>query len=186
MFHKTPFEIYKKNIPSPFLDYHNRTVNKLLRKKHYSSLRVTVEQKYHQFLHRDISDFMSYLVKNSDLFYLKFLNKNGEDHFCRFGLIDNRIYHKRGIYLYTLDSEIVYIGRCRDSFYKRFNINYGRISPINCYKEGQSTNTHMNSLMNLYGDRVQVYLCILSDDEQIIEAEKSLISQIQPAWNRRR
>lgn len=88
--------------------------------------------------------------------------------------------------MYEYDGNIMYIGRCRDNYFKRFNINYGTIHPINCYKEGQSTNTHMNSLMNKYGDNISIYLCPLTNINEIIAAEEMLIKQLQPSWNRKK
>jgi hypothetical protein len=185
-FIETPFKIYAKDIPSPFLQYDGHPVNELLCKRQYSSLRVAIEKHYPQFLNMSIKSFMTYLVQCGDPFYLKFLNKNGQDNFCRFELTDEAIYPKRGLYLYVYNGEIRYIGRCRDNFYKRFNINYGNIAPINCYKEGQSTNTHMNSLMNTYGENIKIYICPLMNVEEIENAEDILIKQVQPAWNRKK
>jgi hypothetical protein len=171
---------------SPFLQYDGHMVNDLLNKKHYASLRFAIENRYPQFLNSRIQSFMKYLVQNNDQFYLKFLNKNGNDTFCRFGLTDKDVFQKRGLYLYEFNGNIMYIGRCRDNYYKRFNVNYGTIQPINCYKEGQSTNTHMNSLMNKYGDKISIYLCPLINVNEIIAAEEVLIKQLQPSWNRKK
>lgn len=186
VFVNTPFTIYEKDITSPFLQYDGHTVNDLLNKKHYASLRPEVEKRYPEFVNSRIQTFMRYLVHNKDNFYLKFLNKNGNDAFCRFGLTDPEVFQKRGLYLYEYDKNIVYIGRCRDSYYKRFNLNYGIIHPINCYKEGQSTNTYMNSLINRYGDKISIYLCPMTNTTEISAVEENLIKQLQPSWNRKK
>lgn len=186
VFFSTPFQIYEKNIPSPFLQYSKHTVEELLHKKHYSSLRTIIARAYPQYLNQNIQAFMKYLLQCNDQFYLRFLNKNGLDNFCRFGLTDHSIHKKRGLYLYMRNDKIVYIGRCRDNYYNRFNNNYGHINPINCYKEGQSTNTHMNSLMNRHGENTKIYLCPISDIDEIIHAEETLIREMQPIWNRKK
>ncbi len=118
--------------------------------------------------------------------YLKFLNKNGADNFCIFHLKDKSIFNKKGLYLYTLDDALVYVGRCKDNFANRFNMNYGKISPKNCFKDGQSTNTHINSLMNKYHDRIDIYILTLNDDSEIEQLEKTLIESYNPKWNRKR
>jgi hypothetical protein len=185
VFIETPFEVYEKNIPSPFLDYRGRKVIDLLQKNNYFSLTKTINKEYSQFLNADISELMTYLIRNNDNLFLCFLNKNGNDTFCRFSLSDESIYNQRGLYLYTYKDEIVYIGRCRDSYLKRFgNSNYGNIDPINCYKHGQSTNTHMNSLINRFGDDIKIYLCALSDVNEIEESERILRQRLRPVWNR--
>ena len=132
-FVKTAFSFYERNIPSPFLQYRGRTVADMIKRKHYSSLGSIIKDKYNQFLNSDIQHFMTYLVNNNDDFYRRFLNKDGNSVFCKFNLTDRTVYNKRGLYLYMLNGEITYIGRCRDSFGKRFGVNgYGKIAPINC------------------------------------------------------
>ena len=182
-FFSTPFIIYKKDLPSPFLEYKRHTVDNLLKKKHYLSLRHTIERGYPQFLHKNIQNFMRYLVQNNDHFFRRFLNKYGADDFCHYGLTDENIFYKKGLYLYHYEGEVVYIGRCRDNYHSRFNINYGKIHPINCYKEGQATNTRMNSLMNRYGEKIKIFLCPLTSDDEICTSEKVLIDRFKPKWN---
>lgn len=58
IFTKTPFKFYEKDIMSPFLQYDGHTVNNLLNKRHYASLRSTVENQYPQFLNSRIQSFM--------------------------------------------------------------------------------------------------------------------------------
>ncbi len=186
VFIKTSFEIFEKDLPSPFLQYDSHTVSELLNKKHYKSLELYIKETYPNFWDKNINIFMEYLVKNNDSFYEKFLNKNGNDRFCRFRIDDKSVYDKRGLYLYLYKNKINYIGRCRDNYYKRFNVNYGQIYPINCFKEGQSTNTYINSLMNNYGRDISIYLCPLTDKNEIVNIEESLIKKLQPLWNRKK
>lgn len=185
VFFKTPFALYEKDIPSPFLQYSGPLVRRLLDKKYYKSLKRYIEMKYPQFLNEKIQTLMQFLISEEDPVYLKFLNKNGSDLFCRFGLTDKNVFSQKGLYLYKYVENITYIGRCRDNYLKRFNINYGTIQPINCYKEGQSTNTHMNALMNKYGDNISIFLCPLVSDDEIVIAEKKLIRLLKPIWNRK-
>lgn len=183
-FFEVEFLISQMDIHNTFLGYKGKTVECLLNRSKYSSLKSEVQLKYSRFLFEDISVFMQYLIENEDEFYLRFLNKNGSDPFCVFKLCNPLVYNLKGLYIYLLDGELKYIGRCRDSFYQRFNINYGKISPLNCYKEGQSTNTHMNSLMNRYKNRISIYVCPITDINEITEMEKQLISMYKPEWNR--
>lgn len=183
-FNVTPFQIFEKNIANAFLKYDNHTVEELLEKKYYKKLSDGIDKNYSSFLKQNIQVFMKYLVEQNDEFYKLFLNKNGTDLFCSFKLCDASIFNEKGVYLYVHQDEIKYIGRCRDTFRNRFNVNYGSIQPINCYKEGQSTNTHMNSLMNEYGENIYIYLCVLDDIEEIIKLETDLIGALKPEWNK--
>jgi len=96
---------------------------------------------------------------------------------------DKTILNKKGLYLYTVGSEIKYIGRCLDTFQKRFNQGYGKIHPKNCYKDGQATNCHLNSKITENKDGVKLYVCPLEDDNAIIEIENDLIVEFNPDWN---
>lgn len=62
--------------------------------------------------------------------------------FCRF--LRMELPKTSGVYLWVDDEdEIIYIGETKN-LYNRFNDGYGRISPRNCYKDGQYTNIKMN------------------------------------------
>ena len=153
----------------------------------YYGLKAKIKMKeYPRFLDEEINVLMRHLVNEKDKFYLELLNECGDKKFCRFHLTDEHIYNKRGLYLYALNGRIMYIGRCLDNFANRFNNNYGMIAPRNCYKGGQSTNTHINSLVNYYGHNIEIYLCILLKENEIIQAEKLLIDNLNPEWNRRK
>ncbi len=185
-FHQTSITIVKTDICNTFLNYSGRTVEYMLTKKYYKNLTNVVTSKYSMFLHEDISIFLNFLFEGDDLFYSKFLNKNGADKFCEFKLSDKDFYNLKGLYAYFLYGELMYIGRCKDSFYQRFNINYGKISPINCFKEGQSTNTHINSLVNKHQSNICLFLCPMEDENEIISSERKLISLYRPKWNRQK
>lgn len=105
-------------------------------------------EKYNNHLDTKIGDFLIFLKNNNDSFYKKFLNPYGDGEYCKFMISDQEVIDKKGLYLYKLGEEVLYIGRCRDSFKKRFNQGYGTIHPKNCYLDGQSTNCHINSLIN--------------------------------------
>ncbi len=184
LFHQTSFVVNKTDIKNLFLGYNNNTLSQMLEKKQYAPLKSEILKKYLEFLEKNIQEFMEYLLKTNNNFYLKFLNKNGNNDFCEFELTQQEILNKKGLYLYKYKDEIKYIGRCRDNFGNRFNTGYGRINFVNCYKHGQSTNTHLNSLMNKYYKDVTIYLAIMEDDLSIEKTEKELIQAYKPEWNR--
>ena len=187
VFHQTSFEISRRNISKTFLQYHSsKTIREQLQTRWYYGVatKEKVKKEYSRFLDEEINVLMKHLVASGDKFYREFLNKCGDKKFCEFRLTDKQVYKKRGLYLYTLDGNPVYVGRCIDNFISRFNRNYGKISPKNCYKGGRSTNTHINSLVNFHADKIGIYLCVLSDEEKIIQVEKLLRGKLQLEWNR--
>lgn len=171
------------NIENVFSYKNNKTLAETLNHKKYKKLFEEVEVKYKEFNKKELGFFLLSLKNNSDCFYKKFLNKYGDERYCNFFINDKKILSKKGIYYYQINSEVVYIGRCLDSFNKRINRGYGRINPKNCYLDGQSTNCHLNSLINSNCSKIELFVLLLDDDENIKNIEKKLIKYYQPVWN---
>jgi hypothetical protein len=96
------------------------------------------------------------------------------------------VLNQKGLYAYTVENELVYIGRCLDTFKKRINYGYGKIAPKNCYRDGQSTNCHLNSLITIEKQTKSVCLYILNmnDIDEIKNTEVDLIQKYNPRWNK--
>lgn len=121
--------------------------------------------------------------KKGDNFYLCFLNKYGDKQYCEFSIIDNNYFNKKGLYIYCVNNELKYIGRCTDSFNTRINQGYGKIHPKNCYLDGQTTNCRLNYLIGQNQSNIKFLVYIMTDNKIIIQAEKDLIKQYKPPWN---
>jgi hypothetical protein len=79
---------------------------------------------------------------------------------------------------------IRYIGRTVDFAGRMGPVNYGSISPKNCYRSGQSTNCKINSHVLLAvkdGQTVALYILPTND----LAIETGIINAVQPAWNGR-
>lgn len=133
--------------------------------------------------HKPLGTFLSERKQAGDVFYRRFLNAYGDDWYCAFSIQDKAIQMQKGLYCYVLDDQVMYIGRCRDSFEKRINQGYGVIHPKNCYLDGQATNCHLNALINQYTDDVQCWYYPLLDNISIEQIESKLISWYKPVWN---
>lgn len=142
--------------------------------------------RYPSFLGENLGAFLLSLKLNSDSFYLEFLNKYGDKFYSTFFITDERYLNKKGLYLFTFENIVYYIGRCRETFGKRINQGYGKIAPKNCYRDGQATNCHINSLITENPDKVRFYVHIMENNHDIIEAEKYLIAIYKPIWNDRK
>jgi hypothetical protein len=55
------------------------------------------------------------------------------------------------------------------------NQGYGVIHPKNCYRDGQATNCHLNSLIAEEGGEIGFWVCPLERNTDIKELEKRLI-----------
>ena len=108
------------------------------------------------------------------------LHEWGEGPFCRFK-IQGRSRRESGVYLITDDQEIVFIGFSAD-LGRRFNQNYGTISPRKCYEISEIENCMINNLIleaSLSGREVLVYL-IRDGDQALCDELKDIFV---PDWN---
>ena len=116
------------------------------------------------------------------------VHRFGHGLFCGFD-IPPGIPDRKGLYVFVINGEVLYLGRCLTTFKKRLK-EYGHISPSNCAeKNGQLTNCHVNiELNNAFksGARVEVGISPMSCDEKGIKAaeRKALdgMRKINPYW----
>jgi len=148
----------------------------------YHHLGNIILHHYPDDLYKEIGEFLLQLKNNCDYTYLKFLNKFGDLRYCTFRS-DCMDINKKGVYLFQHNGEIVYIGKCKDSFKQIINQGYGIIHPKNCYLDGQSTNCHINNLINNTNGNIDFYITEIDNDQEMIQLKKSLIRTHQPKWN---
>jgi len=161
----------------------NKTLSETIEHHRYSNLSNIVLENYSEFLGHGLGEFLSILKKKNDENYRLFLNRYGDLEYSNFMIDDKVTLDKKDLYVYTVDNEVKYIGRCLDTFRRRINQGYGKIHPKNCYKDGQATNCHLNSLITENKDDVGLYVCPLDDDNEIIQIENDLIVKYNPDWN---
>ena len=103
------------------------------------------------------------------------LNKYGNLDFCRFIL--NNLPAKSGVYALYEDEILVYIGRAKNLSIRWGKMNYGSISPKNCYVGGQSTNCKVNNYIyeaTKSGKKLKLYIY---ETQNYIQVEKHLLSE---------
>jgi len=161
----------------------NSTVNETILKPRYVKLRDLIQRKYVEYCDLSIGDFLLQLKSNNDPTYKYFLNPYGDGQYCKFKAILNEYSALKGLYAFTLAENVVYVGRCLDDFNTRINNGYGRISPKNCYLDGQATNCHINELINNVQGNVELWVLNLNENDDIIETERLMIKDFKPDWN---
>jgi len=166
-----------------FAALNNKTLEETIGHYRYARLADEIKKRYPHHTHYKIGDFLLQLKKSNDNFYKRFLNPYGDEKYCKFKIVDKSILNQKGLYYFAVDGEVMYIGRCQDNFYSRINVNYGNISPRNCYFDGQSTNCHINSLINNVGESIELWVLSWVDEKEIAEKERILIRKYQPRWN---
>jgi hypothetical protein len=166
-----------------FAQMNNKTVRETLSSPKYTKFSQQIVRNYSSSLEKPLGEFLFQLKNEGNPLYKKFLNPHGDTRYCAFSINYPGIFNAKGLYMYLVDGQVNYIGRCLDNFSKRINQGYGKIHPKNCYIDGQSTNCHMNSLIAKNIDLVLLFVCTLNDVKEIEYLEKLLIKKIQPEWN---
>jgi hypothetical protein len=161
----------------------NKTLRQTLLHPKYAHLTPVVVEHYAHALERRLGEFLLELKRGNDPFYRGFLNRYGDACYCDFRLRDLSIHKLKGLYCFTVDGTLKYIGKSTDSFAKRINQGYGRIHPKNCYRDGQATNCHLNALMASCFGQVDLFVCPLDNNEDIKVTEAALIAKEKPDWN---
>lgn len=166
-----------------FAAKNNKTLAETLEQSRYTGLKFEVERRYGNRLDDPLGEFLFERKTSKDHFYKSFLNSYGDLEYCTFEIADSWALNQRGVYLYSVDSEVKYVGRCKDSMKKRINQGYGKIHPKNCYLDGQATNCRINALICEVKDRVSLWLLPLFDADEIDSYEKSLLNALDLTWN---
>lgn len=172
-----------RGLTDVFAAKNNKTLAETLAHRRYASLKDAVLQQYPNSLSAPLGRFLHELKHQGDSFYRRFLNSHGDKIYCRFHIAEGSEKRLKGLYLYKLQDKIVYIGRSFDPFGKRIDRGYGTIHPKNCYIDGQSTNCHLNSLIESYSEIVGLFVCPLDSDIEIELLERALIRHTKPIWN---
>ncbi len=182
-FIQIPISFYGEKFSDIFTLKNNKTVSETLLGKRYLKFTDELFTNYPEWLDKPLGEFLSSLKQNNVELYKRFLNRYGDETYINFKISDSRYFNEKGIYAYSINGEIRYIGRCRDSLKNRINNGYGRITPKNCYIDGQSTNCHLNSLIAKDNDKVTLWFHKMEDSTDIVNLEKLLIKTLNPKWN---
>ena len=114
------------------------------------------------------------------------LHAYGRGLFCKFKFpnLDNR----PGVYALQIDNEFRYVGQTINLAQRWGPVNYGSISPRNCFNEGQPTNCRINHHMWKAGsnnaDISLWFLEVTGGKPDLDRIENELIYQLDPIWNK--
>ena len=172
---------FKNNLENIFKDYKSKTISETINRNKYKNLKSLIENE--NDINMPTGEFLLKLKNNGNKNYLSFLNNYGDKVYSHFGISENEVFSKKGIYTYYLNDKIKYIGITKDNYQKRINNGYGNISPKNCFKDGQTTNCHLNWLISSSFNNIKFYVKIMDNVDQIMSIEKKLIQKYDPPWN---
>ena len=159
------------------------TLRETYENKRYSSLKRRHGKLYEEHLDFPLGVFLLHLKTNNNEHYKQFLNKHGDKKFCKFQI--SEFLPEKGIYCYGVKGKILYVGKTIKSFKERINDNYGSVSPYTCTKNGQSTNCHINSLLNDLKNEVKLGVYCMSEktDMEIERLENEILTSDSYEWN---
>jgi len=179
IFEEVPISFNKKDIHSVFGKKNNKTLYETLKHPKYKHLNnsLTISE-----MNSPLGQILLNLKNTGDNRYLKFLNKYGDEIFCEFSIKENLSDY--GLYCWVENDVIKYVGRCIDNFNKRINQGYGKISPKNCFIDGQVTNCHLNSQINKAHDiKFFIFKMTGKTKEEVKILEKEILNEKHFDWN---
>jgi hypothetical protein len=110
------------------------------------------------------------------------LNPYGLGPFCKFKV--DGLPAGPGLYVFVVDGVPVYVGKTVNFKGRMGPVNYGLISPKNCYRTGQSTNCKINSRV-LEAVKAGRYVAVYVHQTSNLDLEDVVIGTVQPRWNGR-
>lgn len=182
-FVQVPLQFVEGEQTNTFANKNNKTLRQTLEHVRYIKLETEAQNRFSSEMDLPLGVFLLALKTKNDQFYKRFLNAYGDSRYSSFRVTDRSTLNLKGVYAYTFEDKIVYIGRCRDTMGSRINQGYGKIHPKNCYIDGQATNCHLNALITSRRSSIQLWLCAMELDERIIDSELRLIRSYVPTWN---
>ena len=174
--------LFKNNIRRTLKYYLDKAI--INNKNRLHKYAPSLKDKYSADLNSKLGEFLFKLKDESNNDYKLFLNRYGDELYCNYNI--TKYSNDKGIYCYIVDDKIVYIGRSKQTFGKRFK-DYGKITPYNCLIDGQATNCNINSRVNnLDSLMVGFYVMNNSTDKEIEILEKIIIKALNNdyiLWN---
>ena len=183
-FYKVDVCVEGRNKENIFQQYSKKCLSETLKKPKYAKFKSLFGNEDEALMDLPLGESLFQLKKRGDDRYKCFLNINGDKKFCRFTIKEDSLTTKKGLYCYYENGNLAYIGRSRKPFLSRVNDGYGKIQPKNCYIDGQSTNCHLNALIN-ESENIEFYVHPINDDLEIKETERRLINTYKEdlLWN---
>jgi hypothetical protein len=99
----------------------NKTVGETICNVRYHFLAETIQKRYPGALQQALGTFLLERKQAGDPFYLKFLNRCGDETYSRFHIQNANWLNRKGLYCYMVGGNVIYIGQTIASFGKRIN-----------------------------------------------------------------
>ena len=113
------------------------------------------------------------------------LNQYANSLFTSFSIDSPEFEDKKGVFVFTVDCIIVYVGMTNDSLKKVIMGTYGNISPRKLHKDGQLTACRLSAFLNKnHNKNIELWFIVCEDKENNKKIKKELISVYSPEINK--
>lgn len=114
------------------------------------------------------------------------LNQYAASLFTSFLIDSPEFEDKKGVFVFTVDGMVVYVGMTNDSLKKVIMGTYGNITPRKLHKDGQLTACRLNAFLNAnHNKNIELWFIDCDDKEKIKQIKNKLIDEYNPKINKR-
>lgn len=114
------------------------------------------------------------------------LNKYTDSLFTSFTIDSSEFEDKKGVFVFTVDDTVVYVGMTNDSLKKVMIGTYGNIIPRKLHKDGQLTACRLSAFLNTnHNKKIELWFIECDDKEKIKQIKNELIDEYKPEINKR-
>ena len=114
------------------------------------------------------------------------LNQYADSLFTSFLIDSPEFEDKKGVFVFTVDGTVVYVGMTNDSLKKVIIGTYGNIIPRKLHKDGQLTACKLSAFLNAnHNKNIELWFIDCDDKEKIKEIKNKLIDEYNPEINKK-
>lgn len=114
------------------------------------------------------------------------LNQYANSLFTSFSIDSPEYEDKKGVFVFTVDGTVVYVGMTNDSLKKVMMGTYGNIIPRKLHKDGQLTACRLSAFLNAnHNKKIELWFIECDDKEKIKQIKNELIDEYKPEINKR-
>lgn len=114
------------------------------------------------------------------------LNQYANSLFTSFSIDSPKFEDKKGVFVFTVDGTVVYVGMTNDSLKSVIMGTYGKIIPRKLHNDGQLTACRLSAFLNQnHNKKIELWFIECDDKEKIKQIKNELIDEYKPEINKR-
>ncbi len=115
------------------------------------------------------------------------LNQYANSLFTSFTIDSPEFEDKKGVFVFSVDEKIIYVGKTDDSLKKVIQGTYGKIVPRKLHTDGQITACKLNSFLNQNHDKkIELWFIPCENKENSKQIKNEIIAEYNPIINNNR